>query len=102
MTESVDKPPNVASGRTVHLLSQDCESFDVPLDVANMSEFVKSIIDEGAEEEIPISQVKSSILAKVIEFCQHYKAHPMEEIEKPLKSSNMHEVVDECCQLYGH
>ncbi len=82
MTESVDKHTNVTSGRTVHLLSQDCESFDVPEDVAKMSEFVKSMLDEGTEEEIPVSQVKSSILAKVIEFCQHYKAHPMEEIEK--------------------
>ncbi len=81
MTESVDKHTNVTSGRTVHLLSQDCESFDIPEDVAKMSEFLKSMIEEGAEE-IPVSQVKSSILAKVIEFCQHYKVDPMEEIEK--------------------
>eukprot|EP01040_Poterioochromonas_malhamensis_P005250 gene5250-5630_t len=96
MPELVDKPPNVASGRTVILLSQEEESFNVPEEVAKMSELVKSMIDEGAgEDEIPISQVKSSILVKVIEFCQHYIAHPMEEIEKPLKSLNMHELVDE-------
>eukprot|EP01040_Poterioochromonas_malhamensis_P015957 gene15957-17983_t len=61
---------NVITGRTVILLSQEGESFDVPLEIAKMS-------------------------VLVIEFCQHYKVDPMEEIEKPLKSSSMHEVVDE-------
>eukprot|EP01040_Poterioochromonas_malhamensis_P005252 gene5252-5632_t len=99
MSELVNESANAASGRTVHLLSQEGESFDVPLDVAKMSELAKSMIDDEQDEneaqEIPLPNVKSSILAKVIEFCQQHKANPMEEIEKPLKSSNMHEVVDE-------
>jgi len=85
--------------RAVHLISQEGESFDVQLGVAKMSELVKTMVDEDQDEneaqEIPLPNVKSSILAKVIEFCQHYKLNPMEEIEKPLKSANMHEVVDE-------
>lgn len=32
---------------------------------------------------------------QVIEFCRHYKEDPMNEIEKPLKSANMHDVVQE-------
>lgn len=32
---------------------------------------------------------------QVIEFCKHYKEDPMNEIEKPLKSANMHDVVQE-------
>lgn len=32
---------------------------------------------------------------QVIEFCAHYKEDPMNEIEKPLKSANMHDVVQE-------
>merc|ERR1712167_392452 len=52
-------------------------------------------IDEEAEEEdaqeIPLPNVKST----VIEFCQHHKDDPMAEIEKPLKSATMHEVVSE-------
>lgn len=39
--------------------------------------------------------MKSHVLAKVIEFCRHYAEEPMSEIEKPLKSANMHEVVQE-------
>jgi S-phase kinase-associated protein 1 len=51
--------------------------------------------DEEEAQEIPLPNVKSTILAKVIEFCRHYKEEPMTEIEKPLKSANMSEVVQE-------
>merc|ERR1712110_191177 len=34
-------------------------------------------------------------LTKVIDFCKHHIADPMPEIEKPLKSANMAEVVSE-------
>ena len=64
-------------------------------------------------QEIPLPNVKTAILAKVIEFLEHYKSDPMNEIEKvspfwiyrwyiflfpmhqPLKSANMSEVVQE-------
>ena len=72
--------------RTVHLVSQEGESFDVPLSVAKMSELVRTMIDEDQDDEeaqeIPLPNVKSSALAKVIEFAKHYKSDPMFEIEK--------------------
>jgi S-phase kinase-associated protein 1 len=85
--------------RLVHLVSQEGEQFEVPLDVATMSELVKTMYDseqpEDEVQEMPLPNVKSSILSKVIEFFNHYKEDPMTEIEKPLKSSNMNEVVQE-------
>lgn len=85
--------------RTVHLVSSEGESFDVPLSVAKMSGLVKTMIDEDQDseeaQEIPLPNVKSSILAKVIEFAKNYQTEPMTEIEKPLKSANMGEVVQE-------
>ena len=72
--------------RSVHLVSQEGESFDVSLSVARLSELVKTMIDEDISEdeaqEIPLPNVKSAILAKVIEFSQHYKEEPMHDIEK--------------------
>lgn len=72
--------------RTVHLVSQEGESFDVPLHVAKMSELVKTMIDGDQDDEeaqeIPLPNVKSSILAKVIEFAHHYRVEAMNEIEK--------------------
>ncbi len=76
----------MADERSVHLVSQEGESFDVSLSVARLSELVKTMIDEDISEdeaqEIPLPNVKSTILTKVIEFSQHYKEDPMHEIEK--------------------
>lgn len=74
------------AGRTVHLVSQEGESFEVSLENAKMSELVKTMIDEEQNEEeaqeIPLPNVKSAILAKVIEFVQRHKSEPMTDIEK--------------------
>jgi S-phase kinase-associated protein 1 len=63
-----------------------------------MSELVKSMMDEDGDEddgptEIPLPNVKAQVLRKVIEFCDHHLQEPMTEIEKPLKSQNMADVV---------
>ena len=55
-----------------------------------MSELVKTMIPEEEDgetdqQEIPLPNVKSQILGKVMEFCKHYCEEPMNEIEKPLK-----------------
>jgi S-phase kinase-associated protein 1 len=67
-------------------VSQEGESFDVALSVAKMSELVKTMIDEDQDDDeaqdIPLPNVKSSILAKVIEFEQHSAIEAMNEIEK--------------------
>ena len=78
-------------------ISKEGDSFPVPVTVANMSELVKSMMDEDADEdtnaEIPLPNVKAEVLRKVIEFCEHHLQEPMTEIEKPLKSQNMADVV---------
>ena len=38
--------------------------------------------DDDEAQEIPLPNVKSTILAKVIEYCKHYKEDAMSEIEK--------------------
>jgi S-phase kinase-associated protein 1 len=84
---------------TVNLISKDGVSFLVPSAVARMSELVKSMLndddddDEESTIEIPLSNVKSQVLHKVIEFCEHHLKQPMAEIEKPLKSQVMADVV---------
>jgi S-phase kinase-associated protein 1 len=77
----------MADNRTVHLVSNEGESFDVPLSAAKMSELVKTMLDEEAEDaddiqEIPLPNVKSTVLALVIEFLRHQTVEPMNDIEK--------------------
>lgn len=90
------------SADLINLVSQEGDNFQVAKDVAAMSELVKSMLPEEDEDhqlEIPLPNVKSAILAKVIEFCKHYTEDPMNEIEKPLKSLTMSENVQE---WYAH
>ena len=72
--------------RVVYLISQEGESFDVPVEIGKLFEMVKSKIDEnqGDEEaqEISLPNVRSAVLAKVIEFALHYAEEPMLDIEK--------------------
>ena len=49
--------------------------------------------EEDNVTEIPLPNVKGEVLKKVIEFCEHYLTEPMTDIEKPLKSQMMADVV---------
>jgi len=80
----------------VKLLSQEGELIEVEEEVAMKSTLIKNMIeDAGTEEDIPLPNVKTSVLKKVLEYCQHYKTENPPEIEKPLKSTNMADVVPE-------
>lgn len=52
------------------------------------------IDDAGTEEEIPLPNVKKPILQKVMEYCEKHRTDNPPEIEKPLKTSNLSEIVD--------
>ena len=55
---------------------------------------VKGLIeDSGIDEEVPLPNIKKSILTKIIEFCEHIDKNPAPEIEKPLRSSSLSDVV---------
>jgi len=91
---------NNESEGAVNLMSSEGDAFEVDFKVAKMSELVKTMIDDDTSaddgpQEVPLPNVKNNVLAKVIEFCRHHQEEPMTEIEKPLKSANMHEVVQE-------
>ena len=76
------------------LTSQENESFTVDRKVACMSELVKTMAEGDDENTIPLPNVKAAILKKVIEYMTYHNENPAKEIEKPLKSAIMAEVVD--------
>jgi len=78
------------------LTSQEQKKFSVPKKVALMSELVKTMSEGDKEEKtIPLPNVKATVLEKVVAYMNYHAENPAKEIEKPLKSSNMNEVVSD-------
>ncbi|KAE8655018.1 SKP1-like protein 1B [Hibiscus syriacus] len=65
------------SGRKITLKSSDGESFEVDEVVALESQTIKHMIeDDCADNGIPLPNVTSKILAKVIEYCKKHVDTP--------------------------
>lgn len=78
------------------LVSQEEQKFTVGKKTALQSELVKTMAEGDKEEsEIPLPNVKSAVLQKVIQYMTYHVSNPAKEIEKPLKSANMAEVVSQ-------
>ncbi|KAF4727623.1 suppressor of kinetochore protein mutant, partial [Perkinsus olseni] len=67
------------------------QASDKAFDTNSSSLIVNMVEDGGVDEEIPLPNVKTAILAKVIEYCKHHKDNPPDEITKPLKSTSLAE-----------
>jgi len=80
----------------VTLATMDGETVEVDKDIASKSILIKGIIDDsGCEDEIPLPAIKKAILDKIIEYCTYINANPPPEIDKPLRSNNLADVVSE-------
>jgi len=87
----------------VKLVSKEGDVHEVPLAVAKMSTLVATTIDDDEEDEdddeeidreIPLPNVKDSVLTKVIEYCTHHTTvEAMTQIQTPLKSSKIEDLV---------
>ncbi|GMH43073.1 hypothetical protein BSKO_10995 [Bryopsis sp. KO-2023] len=79
----------MAESRNIKLKSSDNECFEVPEAVAIKSETIKNMIEDIQEVEnhpVPLPNVKSPILSKVIEYCKyHVEAQEKDENDKPKK-----------------
>ena len=93
----------------VTLCSQEGQKFEVKKSIIKQSELVLTMIDDDdnddnddddTTQEIPLPNVREEVLKKVIAFCEHHATADFPEIEKPLKSSNMQEVVGEWDATY--
>lgn len=78
------------------LISSETDPVRIPVSkkIAIMSELVKTMAEGDKEEkEIPLPNVKANPLKEVVKYMTHHFENPAKEIEKPLKSQNMSEVV---------
>ena len=88
---------------TLYQVSKEGDVHEVPLAVAKMSTLVATTIDDDDDDdddddeedrEIPLPNVKDSVLTKVIEYCTHHTTvEAMTQIQTPLKSSKIEDLV---------
>lgn len=70
----------MSSSRKITLKSSDGEAFDVDEAVALESQTIKHMIeDDCADNGIPLPNVTSKILSKVIEYCKKHVEAPKPE-----------------------
>ncbi|KAI9637069.1 putative ubiquitin-protein ligase [Dioszegia hungarica] len=65
---------------TVVLQTSDDEQFTVERKVAERSALIKSMMEDlGAQEGslIPLPNVSSSVMVKILEYCDHHKSEPL-------------------------
>ena len=78
------------SSKKIILKSSDGETFEIDEKVALESQTIKNMIeDECADTAIPLPNVTSKILSKVIEYCKKHVEAPKSEdkvVEEDLKS----------------
>lgn len=91
----------------IKLTSKDGDAYEVPIKVAKMSKLVVETLggddafdDDGEDDEpeateVPLPNVSSPVLEKVIAYCKHYQEEEMTPIQTPLKSSKLEELVQQ-------
>ncbi|KAF8758304.1 ubiquitin ligase [Rhizoctonia solani] len=67
----------------VVLVTSDNEQFNVDKDVAERSVLIKNMLEDVGESDqpIPLPNVSSSVLKKVLEYCEHHRAEPLPTAE---------------------
>lgn len=72
---------------SVQLFTGDGSFFSVEEDVARQSEVISTIIEDmGFEDPIPVPNVESKILDHILQFCEFYSKHQLEEEAKEFDS----------------
>lgn len=72
-------------GVMVLISTSDNEQFSVDRDVAERSLLIKQLIEDIGESDqaIPLPNVSSSVLTKVLEYCSHHRNDPLSVADEP-------------------
>ncbi|VEV57553.1 suppressor of kinetochore protein 1, putative [Plasmodium vinckei vinckei] len=79
----------------IKLVSFEGDEFIVDKYTASMSTVIFNILEVMTSEEdaIPLPNIKTQILKKIIEYMEYHIHNPPDEIPKPLITSNLQDVV---------
>jgi S-phase kinase-associated protein 1 len=78
----------------ITLCSRENEKFRVARKVAEFSKHITNMLeeDDGEECSLPLPNVGSAALTRVVAYCEYHMVSPANEISKPLKE-NLEDVV---------
>jgi len=80
----------------VILISKENEEFRINKSASELSVLIRNTIqDYPIDQPIPLLEIDSNCLKLIIEYLDHYNGNPPKELEKPLFSNELKEVVDE-------
>ncbi len=105
-----------SQSRTITLISTEGERLSVPYEVVCvvsaevgkpdvwMSDLVRSLLedqdpDDDNNYDVPVPNVSTDTLKQVIDFLNRHAASPMVAIEKPLKSSELADLVGDYAKV---
>ncbi len=81
--------------KVVTLVSTDGEKFKISEKAARRSVFINGLLDDYPEDpDLPLNNIKSNTLSKIVAYLEQYANSEPREIERPLPSSNYMECVD--------
>jgi len=81
----------MADESVVKLMSSEGDVLESEPKAVCMSTLIKDIIDDdnGIDEEIPLPNVRTDVLSKVIDYCNFHKHRAAEKFQTPLKSTDL-------------
>lgn len=96
----IPEPDSENDDAYITLISSDGFKFKIPKNIACISRMIEVMIEsdencEDEDEEIPLPNVDKTCLEKIIEFMYYHKNDPVKNIEKPLRSNNLKDLIQE-------
>jgi len=80
----------------IELVSKEQRKFKVSKKAAIASTLVKTAIENDKDaKEVTLVHIETAIVQKVVDYMNHHTTVPPRKIEKPLKSTNLRELVDD-------
>lgn len=79
--------------KTILLICKDGENVEVPQSFMHHSDLIRGMIVYGGHREIPLPNLEKAMLDKILLYTQHLETEQQPEIDKPIKTSNMEELI---------
>ena len=90
---------NESSEIYVTLVSSENTKYKIPVNILYISNMISNMLDydlsNDDDDNIPLLNVNDRCLTKIIEFMKYYHNNKMNDIEKPLKSSDLKQIIQE-------